>query len=308
MIDFQTLLVHFALLLALPPLLLGVINKTKAWFAGRRGPPLLQPYYDLRAPVPQGDGLQPDDHLGLPRGPVVGVSAVAAGGLAGSLRRLRRARPLHRRSRAVRLPDGSRSLLHDRGRAGYGLRLRRHGSRARGVVRLPRGGRAVHGVRRAGPLLGLAQPDADAPRADDSLRFTACPAAALFLVAVALFVVLLAENCADSRRRSQHAPRAHDDPRGDGPRSQRAALRPRSVRRGGEAVPAVGPAPAPRPARSRSAIRCSTGCSFVAGIGAIAVGIGVVESVMARLRLRYVPSLLIASAVLCVFGFVLTLA
>ena len=30
-----------------PPLLLGVINKTKAWFAGRVGPPLLQPYYDL---------------------------------------------------------------------------------------------------------------------------------------------------------------------------------------------------------------------------------------------------------------------
>jgi formate hydrogenlyase subunit 4 len=47
---------------------------------------------------------------------------------------------------------------------------------------------------------------------------------------------------------------------------------------------------------------------FVAGIGAVAVAIGVVESVMARLRLRYVPSLLIASMVLCVFGFVLTLA
>ena len=30
-------LVHVALLLALPPLLLGVINKTKAWFAGRAG-------------------------------------------------------------------------------------------------------------------------------------------------------------------------------------------------------------------------------------------------------------------------------
>jgi formate hydrogenlyase subunit 4 len=26
---------------------LGVINKTKAWFAGRVGPPVLQPYYDL---------------------------------------------------------------------------------------------------------------------------------------------------------------------------------------------------------------------------------------------------------------------
>ena len=31
----------------MPPLLLGIINKTKACFAGRLGPPLLQPYYDL---------------------------------------------------------------------------------------------------------------------------------------------------------------------------------------------------------------------------------------------------------------------
>jgi formate hydrogenlyase subunit 4 len=29
------------------PLLLGIIQRTKAWFAGRRGAPLLQPYYDL---------------------------------------------------------------------------------------------------------------------------------------------------------------------------------------------------------------------------------------------------------------------
>ena len=34
-------------LLLLPPLLLGVINKTKALVAGRVGPPLLQGYYDL---------------------------------------------------------------------------------------------------------------------------------------------------------------------------------------------------------------------------------------------------------------------
>src|SRR5512139_313450 len=31
----------------MPPLLLGVINKTKALLAGRRGPVLLQLYYDL---------------------------------------------------------------------------------------------------------------------------------------------------------------------------------------------------------------------------------------------------------------------
>jgi len=39
--------VHILLALGLPPLLLGVIAKTKALFAGRVGPPVLQPYYDL---------------------------------------------------------------------------------------------------------------------------------------------------------------------------------------------------------------------------------------------------------------------
>lgn len=33
--------------LLLSPLLFGIINRTKALFAGRKGPPLLQPYYDL---------------------------------------------------------------------------------------------------------------------------------------------------------------------------------------------------------------------------------------------------------------------
>ncbi|MGE4298021.1 MAG: respiratory chain complex I subunit 1 family protein [Desulfovibrionaceae bacterium] len=40
-------LVHLFLLLAFAPLLQGVIVKTKAFFAGRLGAPLLQPYYDL---------------------------------------------------------------------------------------------------------------------------------------------------------------------------------------------------------------------------------------------------------------------
>ncbi len=29
------------------PLLPGIVTRTRSWFAGRRGPPLLQPYYDL---------------------------------------------------------------------------------------------------------------------------------------------------------------------------------------------------------------------------------------------------------------------
>lgn len=43
------LLPYISILLSLlaAPLLTGIINKTKALFAGRNGPPLLQPYFDL---------------------------------------------------------------------------------------------------------------------------------------------------------------------------------------------------------------------------------------------------------------------
>ena len=41
------LLLHLVVILVAPPLLLGVIGRTKAAFAGRSGPPLLQPYHDL---------------------------------------------------------------------------------------------------------------------------------------------------------------------------------------------------------------------------------------------------------------------
>ena len=40
-------ILHLLVSLLLAPLLLGVINRTKAIFAGRRGPPLLQTYYDV---------------------------------------------------------------------------------------------------------------------------------------------------------------------------------------------------------------------------------------------------------------------
>ena len=41
------ILAHATVVLLFPPLLLGIINKTKAAFGGRVGPPLLQPYFDL---------------------------------------------------------------------------------------------------------------------------------------------------------------------------------------------------------------------------------------------------------------------
>ena len=45
-VTFLTLL-HIFVIVALPLLLQGVINRTKAFFGGRQGPPLLQPYYDV---------------------------------------------------------------------------------------------------------------------------------------------------------------------------------------------------------------------------------------------------------------------
>ena len=73
-------LVHFALLLALPPLLLGVINKTKAWFAGRRGPPLLQAYYDLARLFRKEMVFSRTTTWVFRAGPVVTLSAVLLAG------------------------------------------------------------------------------------------------------------------------------------------------------------------------------------------------------------------------------------
>ena len=47
MIDLLVAVLRIALWLLLAPLLPGIINRVKSWVAGRRGPPVLQLYYDL---------------------------------------------------------------------------------------------------------------------------------------------------------------------------------------------------------------------------------------------------------------------
>jgi formate hydrogenlyase subunit 4 len=71
-VRFLHILVHVALVLALPPLLLGVINKTKASFAGRVGPPLLQPYYDLAKLLRKGVVISRTTTWVFLAGPAVG--------------------------------------------------------------------------------------------------------------------------------------------------------------------------------------------------------------------------------------------
>jgi len=57
------------------PLLMGVINKTKAWVGGRRGPPLLQMYYDLAKLLRKGFVVSTTTSWVFLAGPVVAMSA-----------------------------------------------------------------------------------------------------------------------------------------------------------------------------------------------------------------------------------------
>jgi formate hydrogenlyase subunit 4 len=301
-----TSVVHFTLLLALPPLLLGVINKTKAWFGGRRGPPLLQAYYDLARLFRKDMVLSRTTTWVFRAGPVVTFCAVL---LAGSL-----------------LPFGSfdapvgftgdlvlfayllalgrfftAAAALDTGSAFEGMGAAREVSFAclaeaalfMGLVVL---------VRFSGALSLTPMLHAPALAAPHGL-----PAAALFLVAVALFVVLLAENArvpVDDPNTHLELTMIHEvmvlDHSGPlfGLVLYGAAVK--LFLLSALLLHLVLPFALGDPLLD--------GLLFVGGMGAIAVAIGVVESVMARLRLHYVPSLLIAAGVLCAFGFVLTLA
>ncbi len=61
--------------LALAPALPGVINRVKAWFAGRRGRPVLQTYYDLGKLLRKGAVYSETSSWVVRAGPVVGLAA-----------------------------------------------------------------------------------------------------------------------------------------------------------------------------------------------------------------------------------------
>ena len=73
--------IHIALLLIMPPLMLGVINKTKALFAGRRGPPVLQLYYDLFKLARKGVVISQVTTWVFTAAPVITLVAITLAGL-----------------------------------------------------------------------------------------------------------------------------------------------------------------------------------------------------------------------------------
>ncbi len=69
-------IINFLLALVSAPLLLGVINKTKALFAGRRGQPVLQAYSDLWKLLHKGAVYSRTTTWVFRAGPVVGLACV----------------------------------------------------------------------------------------------------------------------------------------------------------------------------------------------------------------------------------------
>jgi len=74
-------LFQLGFLLLVPPILLGVANRVKALVAGRRGPPLLQLYYDLGKLLRKGSVLSGTTTWVFRAGPILGLASEAAAGL-----------------------------------------------------------------------------------------------------------------------------------------------------------------------------------------------------------------------------------
>lgn len=74
-------IIHILLAFVMPPLLLGVIGKTKAAFAGRVGAPFLQPYYDILRLLRKGTVFSSTTTWIFRAGPIVALATTAVAAL-----------------------------------------------------------------------------------------------------------------------------------------------------------------------------------------------------------------------------------
>jgi formate hydrogenlyase subunit 4 len=293
---------HAILILFFPPLMLGVITKTKAAFAGRVGAPLLQPYYDLIKLFQKGSVFSRTTTWVFRAGPVVGVAtAVLAAALV----------PIGGRA-AFAAFDGDFLVL------AYLLGLARFFTMAAALDT----GSAFEGMgaAREATFACLAEPAfvvglLALARASGSLSLSTMlgsgmpfvwtrAGASFVLVTVALFIVLLAENSripVDDPNTHLELTMIHEV---------------MVLDHGGPAFGLILYGASVKlfvfgAVIARLVFPVGMGPAWAAwGIAAlsvlaVAVVIGVVESTMARLRLTHIPSLLVAACLLSVFGLVL---
>jgi formate hydrogenlyase subunit 4 len=295
-------LIHLAVVALLPPLLLGVIVKTKAAFAGRVGAPLLQPYHDLFKLFRKGSVFSTTTTWIFRASPIVGVATALLASLLV---------PLGRHSPPV-------SFVGDLVLFAYLLGLARFFT----VCAALDTGSAFEGMGSAREVTFscLAEPAfflglLVLVKRSGSLSLGSMlgaglstewhgAGASLVLVLVSLFIVLLAENCripVDDPNTHLELTMIHEvmvlDHSGPafGMILYGAALKLFIL--GAVVV--------------RLALPFDTGNVwadwgiFIGGMLLLSVLIGVVESAMARLRLNQVPSLLVAACLLSGFGIIL---
>jgi formate hydrogenlyase subunit 4 len=300
-----TALAHVALLLALPPLLLGVINKTKAWVGGRRGPPLLQAYYDLHRLLRKDMVVSETTTWVFRAGPVVSLVCVLLAGLLAPFGAF----------------DAPVSFAGDLVLFAYLMALGRLLTTAAALDT----GSAFEGMGAAREVsfaclseTALFMAFVALARFSGSLSLTPMlhapltaslqelPAAALVLVAAALCVVLLTESSRvpiDDPNTHLELTMIHEvmvlDHSGPLLALVLYGAAVKLFLLSAVVLHLLLPIAVGQPLLD--------GLVFIAGVAGVAVGIGVVESAMARLRLHYVPTLLIAASLFCAVGFVLLL-
>jgi formate hydrogenlyase subunit 4 len=294
--------VHIAFVLLFPPLLLGVINKTKAAFAGRVGPPWLQAYYDLAKLLRKRSVFSRTTTWVFRAGPVVGLATALLAALLVPLGG--HAAPLHF--------DGDFILF------AYVLALGRFftvaaaldtGSAFEGMG----GAREVTFSCLAEPALFLAL--LVLARASGTLSLSemlgpelsvvwGTAGAALAAVSASLFVVLLVENCRipfDDPNTHLELTMIHEVMVLDhGGPALGLILYSASVKLFLFTALLLGVA-----APFGAAHPWLAWLGLAAAMCAVAVAIGVLESVMARLRLIQIPTLLVAAGLMSAFGVVL---
>jgi formate hydrogenlyase subunit 4 len=295
--------IHILIALILPPLLVGVIAKTKALFAGRVGPPVLQSYFDLIKLFQKGSVFSTTTTWVFRAGPVVGL---ATAGLAVMML------PLAGEHAPIPSFNGDLIVL------AYLLGLGRFFTAAAALDT----GSSFEGMGAAREVTFacLAEPAfflglLVLAKLSNSLELAKMlggslaghwqtAGAALALVLLSWFVVLLVENCRipfDDPNTHLELTMIHEvmvlDHSGPafGMILYGAALK--LFVFGALVV--------------RLAVPATSGAVwldwpiFIAGMLGLAVAVGVVESTMARLRLTHIPTLLVAACLLSAFGVIL---
>jgi formate hydrogenlyase subunit 4 len=298
------LLIHILLVLMLPPLLPGIIARTKALFAGRTGPPLLQPYHDLARLWRKGTVFSTTTGWVFRAGPLVTLAA----GL----------------TAAMLIPLGNHAppiaFTGDMLLFAYLFGLARFFTMAAALDT----GSSFEGMggAREATFACLTEPTLFfalmvLSRISGSLSLTGMlngfpltvwfgSGAALLLLVGALFVVLLAENCRipfDDPNTHLELTMIHEvmvlDHSGPGFACVLYGAALKLFVLGTLFVHVAMP--------FRTGVPLLDWLVYIGAMVLLAVSIGVVESIMARLRLTKVPQLLVAACILAAFSLLLIL-